>query len=166
MTGAVVNADRGILVRADDGHYSAASTHAAGLTSAKTRTRLATAANTETWLVAAASLRAGSRLRSWLVGANGQRQKILTVGGILPFLPQISPLNERVDAGRILSGILDGIEVDRARVLFAAKGELRFLLPLHLLPPHRQQRGHHDRHDRDAYQHRRQRVSPLAALTL
>jgi hypothetical protein len=76
------------------------------------------------------------------------------------------PLHECIDARRILPPVPGLKQVDRARVLLAAKGEFRLLLTLHLLPPHGQQRGHDDGHDRDAYQHRRQRVSTLAALTL
>src|SRR5690606_19512494 len=145
--GAVVDADRGFLALAADRHDPAAAASPAKLLPAtQPRARLVAAAAEPARPAAALSRR--PPLWTRLVRANRQRQELAVLcHRILVFLAEVASLHEHVDARRILAAILRLEQVDRARVLLAAKDQLGFLLSLHLLTPYRQQGRHEDRHD-------------------
>jgi hypothetical protein len=85
---------------------------------------------------------------------------------VLVFLPKKAPLNEDVEAGRVVAAAhLAHVQVDRACDLFASEDQFGFFFALRLRAPDRHRDGHHDHHDPNADQQRRHRVTALAALT-
>lgn len=96
-------------------------------------------------------------------GPRGPQVLELVVGdGILELLAQVMPLHQHVNAGR--QGLRPGLEeTNRADVLLAAEDELRFLLALRLVAPHRQGGGHQHCHHGQRHQQGRHRVAFFAA---
>jgi hypothetical protein len=167
--GAVIDADRRVLALAGDHHDAAAAPHpSGGLTAAQTGAgATAPLTGTRATLRSAAAAAGRPALRTRLVLSGGERQELPVFGHrILVLLAQVAPLHQGVDARRVLAAVPRGVQVNRARVLLAAKRQFGFLLALHLLPPHGEQRRHGDRHDRHADQHCRHGVATLSGLTL
>ena len=108
------------------------------------------------------------RILSRLHGSADRDDLELPVLGhrILIFLAQESLLDEDVDAlGEVARAHLSLEVVDGPGVLLSAENELRFLLPLRLVPPDRHRHGHQQHHDGEADQQRRHGISPLTVLT-
>src|SRR5436190_3735090 len=97
-----------------------------------------------------------------LARRSGRAQVLELLAGdrVQVFLAQVVPLHQHVDARRQRPHL--GLEeADGAEVLLAAENELRFLLALGLVPPHRQRDGHQYRHHRQRHQQRGHRVPRL-----
>jgi hypothetical protein len=193
---AVINPNRGFLAFARDTHDAATRLPLAGLTAAKpspgsTEPSAATAEpsgrlrrratpaslrrlrkTSRQPAPKASALLASTRLLL-LAGcrrntrAHRDKLKVAVRDRILVLLAKETLLHEDVHGRREVSGPhFPLIEIDRARVLFAAEDELRLFLPLHLVAPDRHRHRHQEHHHSDAHQQCSHRISALTALTL
>jgi hypothetical protein len=85
---------------------------------------------------------------------------------VLVFFSKELLLEQHLDAGGTLIGVLALKKTNGTRVLVAAKDQLLFFLPLCELAPGRERGGPNDRHDAHSDQEHHHRVSAVAAASL
>jgi hypothetical protein len=94
-----------------------------------------------------------------------ERLEVLPGHRVFELFAKKASLNQGINGHRARPIELPSVKEDGTGVLLAAEDQLRFFLPFDLLAPGGKQRRHHDRHQRNRYQHRRHRISALTGLT-
>ena len=126
-----------------------------------------------TWLRLTSTTTPGLRVparNARLLSTDGDRHEFPVLGHrVLVFLPQVFPFDQHIDTG--WKGVrevrvLGAVKRDSARVLLAAKNELRFLFAAGHVAPYWHRDGHERHHDRNHDKQGRHRISALACLTV